>query len=305
MMNILLVADRPNWAYDILAKSIKNHSRYSSIDIQYISVLREDLSKGDFSPYDVVFFFLWYDAMRYGVKVKGFDFSKTCVGIHSLSSWIGRGFNEKQASLVCNQFAAAGYISQEIGNLLNLEKGFFTPNGVDEKLFFSSPLPPLEELRLMWVGNPGNSHHGINKGFHTIVKPISVELQQMGVKLVTATPETPVTRKMMGEFYRENHILVCSSLHEGGPLPVLEALSCGRPVITTSVGIVPEIIKHKINGIIYERSKSGLRNAIMNLLDNPETIQKMAKSTVQSVSNRTSLSMAQSYDAMFHFVEES
>ena len=68
---------------------------------------------------------------------------------------------------------------------------------------------------------------------------------------------------------------------------------------------MPEVVKHKINGIIYERSKSGLRDAIMNLLDTPETIQKMAESTVQSVSDRTSLSMAQSYDAMFQFVEES
>jgi hypothetical protein len=43
----------------------------------------------------------------------------------------------------------------------------------------------------------------------------------------------------------------------------------------------------------------------MNLLENPEKIRKMAESTVQSFQNRTSLSMAQSYDAMFQFVAES
>ena len=56
-MKILLVADRPGWAYDTLAHSIKKHSSYSSIEIQYISELRLVLDSADFSQYDVVFFF--------------------------------------------------------------------------------------------------------------------------------------------------------------------------------------------------------------------------------------------------------
>ena len=115
-MRVLLVADRPGWAYDILAQSIKKYSRQEYIEIKYVSNIRGDIDQQDFSKYDVVFFFLWYDAMRYGVKVNGFDFNKTCVGIHSLSSWRGRGLSEKQASLVCNQFAATGYISEEINH---------------------------------------------------------------------------------------------------------------------------------------------------------------------------------------------
>ena len=55
-MKILLVADRPDWAYDILAKSIKKHSKYSNIDIDYVSEMRLDLGKYDFANYDVVFF---------------------------------------------------------------------------------------------------------------------------------------------------------------------------------------------------------------------------------------------------------
>lgn len=301
-MKILLVADRPEWAYDILAHSIKNHSRYEHIDINYVSNIRANIDEYDFSNYDVVFFFLWYDAMRYGTQVKGLEFSKTCVGIHSLSSWSGRGLSEQQASLVCNQFAAAGYISEEINQLLTLTSGFSTPNGIESSIFYPSKLPPADELRLMWVGNPQSAHHGTNKGFHTIIKPVLEEFVDMGVSLVTATPANPVAREHMGDFYRDNHVLLCASMHEGGPLPVVEALACGRPVISTKVGIIPEIIEDGRNGLIYERSRSGLRGMIRKICENRDLISEMHKYTTESVSDRTAKSMAEAYDKMFDYV---
>ena len=82
--------------------------------------------------------------------MKGFQFSKTCVGVHSLS-WIKRGMTAKQAEEICNQFAATGYISKEIGSLLTLQNGFFTPNGIDDTLFKPTKLPEDDQLRFMWV----------------------------------------------------------------------------------------------------------------------------------------------------------
>ena len=35
-MRVLLVADRPGWAYDILAQSIKKYSRQEYIEIKYV-----------------------------------------------------------------------------------------------------------------------------------------------------------------------------------------------------------------------------------------------------------------------------
>ena len=301
-MRVVLVADRPGWAYDILAQSIKKHSSCDHIDINYVSNMRIEMDEYDFSDYDIVFFFLWYDAMRYGIKVKGFDFNKTCVGVHSLSSWSGRGLSEKQASLVCNQFAATGYISEEINQLLSLESGFYTPNGIECSIFYPAELPPTDELRFMWVGNPGSAHHGVNKGFHSIIKPVLSEFVEMGISLVTATPEDPVPREQMGDFYRNHHVLLCASLHEGGPMPILEALACGRPVITTEVGIVPEVVENGKNGLIFERTRSQLRSMIKKIDQNRGLIQKMAEYATHSVSERTAIHMAESYDKMFEYV---
>lgn len=302
-MKILLVADRPGWAYDTLAHSIKKHSSYSSIEIKYISELRLVLDSADFSQYDVVFFFLWYDAMRYGVKIKGFDFNKTCVGIHSISSWENRGYDEKQTSLICNQFAASGFISQEINELLDLDYGFFTPNGVEKDIFFPSDYPCVDQgLRFMWVGNPGRGHHGENKAFFHLVKPVIDEYIDRGITLHTATSDDKIPHDQMGQFYRDNHVLICASLREGGPLPIIESLACGRPVITTKVGIVPEVVEDGENGFLFSRSKSELRKIINLVLEDCSKLSLMARNCVSSVTGRFADTMATSYDNMFHFI---
>jgi len=47
----------------------------------------------------------------------------------------------------------------------------------------------------------------------------------------------------MGEFYHSFHTYVCVSKGETGPLPVLEAAASGLPVVSTAVGIVPELLE--------------------------------------------------------------
>ena len=120
--------------------------------------------------------------------------------------------------------------------------------------------------------------------------------------LSTATPESPVLREDMGDFYRSNHALICASQHEGGPLPVVESLACGRPVITTAVGIVPEIVIDGENGIIIQRKRSNLRDAIEAMLEDKELVNRLASSIGNALDGRYAEQMAASYDAMFEFV---
>src|SRR4029450_6579696 len=52
--------------------------------------------------------------------------------------------------------------------------------------------------------------------------------------------------------WRDHHILVLPSRGEGTPLVVLEAMMCGRPVITTNVGGNAEIVQDGVTGFIAE-----------------------------------------------------
>jgi len=301
MPSVLLIPDRPGWAYDILAQQLKVHLLDWDVDIKYIAEIRDNVDSEDFSDYDVVFFFLWYDAMRYGRRIKGFDYQKTCVGVHSIASWEKRGIPVNFATLVCNQFAATGIISKELNRLLALHRPFLTPNGIDSDLFTLAKPPTLEPLRFMWVGNPNPLHHGDNKGFHSIITPVFNSLGEQ-VELITATPGNPILRRDMGEFYASGHILLCMSENEGGPLPVIEAMHVGRPVISTSVGIVPEVVENGVNGWIIERSRSALKSLILNLVENKNCLEEMWEAAHTGVSERTGVEMADSYGKMFSYV---
>jgi glycosyltransferase involved in cell wall biosynthesis len=61
-------------------------------------------------------------------------------------------------------------------------------------------------------------------------------------------------------------VYVASSIFEGLPISILEAMSAGLPVISTNVGGVPDIIKNDQNGILVELGDSSSYLEAMKLL---------------------------------------
>jgi len=69
-----------------------------------------------------------------------------------------------------------------------------------------------------------------------------------------AEVEGMINAEQLPEFYSSLDYYVCTSRIEGGPYPVLEAMSCGAVVLSTPVGQVPEIICHGENGFLLSIS---------------------------------------------------
>lgn len=55
----------------------------------------------------------------------------------------------------------------------------------------------------------------------------------------------------LAQIYSATDAYLCTSRIEGGPLPILEAMACGVPVVTTPVGHVPELIDDGDNGVLF------------------------------------------------------
>ena len=73
-------------------------------------------------------------------------------------------------------------------------------------------------------------------------------------------------------------ILVSSSLSEGRPNVIIEALASGTPVIATAVGGVPELIENDYNGYLLKPKNSDtLLKHIEKLLKNKKTFNKFSK----------------------------
>lgn len=62
------------------------------------------------------------------------------------------------------------------------------------------------------------------------------------------------------------------------PGVILEAMQCGKPVISTNHGVIADIIDHEKNGIIVEpKQVDALADAMSYLLDHPETAAAMGE----------------------------
>jgi len=93
-----------------------------------------------------------------------------------------------------------------------------------------------------------------------------------------------VPYEKMHELYSKADIFVLPSFTESFPLTVLEAMSCGLPVIASDIGGIPEIIKHGSDGFLFRSGNSAeLANLIVTLISNPEYRQSIGNAARQKI----------------------
>lgn len=81
----------------------------------------------------------------------------------------------------------------------------------------------------------------------------------------------------MKEIYAALDTVVISSLREGLPNVLLEAMVCGKPVIATNVGGIPEVIRNNTEGIlILPKNGQAIAEALITLIRNPERRKSIA-----------------------------
>jgi len=100
-----------------------------------------------------------------------------------------------------------------------------------------------------------------------------------------------LSRDELIPLYSACDIFVLPSLQEGFSMVILEALACGKPVVTTSVGGAPDIGLRPPSGIIVPPNNAKeLAEAIINLLSlNEEDKKLIAKKNRELIENRFSL----------------
>jgi glycosyltransferase involved in cell wall biosynthesis len=68
------------------------------------------------------------------------------------------------------------------------------------------------------------------------------------------------------------------------PRALLEAMACGRPVVATKVGAIPEVIRHGENGILIEpNNELALEEAIVLLLQNEGEAERLGKNASRCI----------------------
>lgn len=94
-------------------------------------------------------------------------------------------------------------------------------------------------------------------------------------------------RKDLPRIYADLDCVALTSNSEGTPVALIEALSAGRPVVSTDVGGVKAVVSDQESGYLVEPNNSGaLADAIISILQNPDKAQSMAEHGQQIVTSK-------------------
>jgi glycosyltransferase involved in cell wall biosynthesis len=109
----------------------------------------------------------------------------------------------------------------------------------------------------------GNAEGGLDRRYLTFVKKLISHLD-IGAEIIhlNRVPENDLPL-----FYSASELFVYPSLYEGFGLPLLEAMACGTPVITSNVSSMPEVVGNA--GIMVDpRDVGALANSMYEILSN-------------------------------------
>lgn len=80
----------------------------------------------------------------------------------------------------------------------------------------------------------------------------------------------PGARSDIAELMRTFSVFALSSLAEGTPVTLLEAMACGLPVVSTAVGGIPDLVQENVTGLLVpNRDSAALATALAVYANDP------------------------------------
>jgi len=219
----------------------------------------------------------------------------------------------------------ARYYVEELG--ISSKHVHVIPNGIDLEQFSTSSEESRSRLGLSTsdliygvVGRlePEKDHRTLLQAFRTLVDHRQgVRLLIIGDGSLRGTLERLTqalgleksvsflgARSDVAQLLAALDVFVLSSIHEGVPLSVVEAMGAGKPVIATDVGGLRLLVKHSVNGLLVPPGDpSALEVAMRDLATNSALRQDMGAKSRQIASDSFSVStMIKRYQSIYESV---
>lgn len=111
----------------------------------------------------------------------------------------------------------------------------------------------------------------------------------------------PGARNDIPELMRSFDVFALSSIAEGTPVTLLEAMACGRPVVATSVGGIPEVVQDGVNGALVPASNpQALADALARYVDDPARVAQHGAAARDNIERHYSVAaMVGAYAALY------
>lgn len=311
---VALVVDRPDWAFAnhaaALAKHLSHEFRFQVIPMHAVRPLwRVPMAtRGS----DLVFHF-WRGALR---TMRSREFlAEVHRELGDVEEYQRRYLSMPTATQICDHLCLSESDIEEFAPVLasdvvsysttsqrlNRQYSRITaypapwgvaPDGVDLDLFTPAPAATAQgPVRVGWAGNSlWNAGVVDVKGLATVLRPAMQMLRSEGVDVVARYQDRAVAMRAhreMPDYYRQLDIFVCASSTEGSPNTVLEAMACGVPVVSTDVGVVPEVFGPlQRRFLLRERSVKAMKDAIGVLAADPDLRAAIRDENLERVRDR-------------------
>jgi L-malate glycosyltransferase len=103
----------------------------------------------------------------------------------------------------------------------------------------------------------------------------------------------------VASWLRRARLFVLTSESEGLPLSVMEAMSCGLPVVAPRVGELPELVEDGVNGfLVRERSPEAFTEKMLALLSEPERRAAFAAEAARAAARHRPEVVSAAWDAL-------
>ncbi|MBJ6751456.1 glycosyltransferase [Geomonas anaerohicana] len=316
---IALVADVENWAFGNISRNVVSHlSGKYDLHIVYSASYGHDYDRllADLyqQGYDLVHFFwrgtilcLYLHLLRTIPKrtpevPESFIRTRLSFSIYDHCLLSDQDLRDYR---ILFKYLADGYVvsSQRLFHTYSMLPSYPAPyriieDGVDLARFHPRDTSRLLDLdRPLVVGWAGNSDWGMDvnatdfKGFNTIIKPALDQLRQEGYRVTGRFADRKVEHipyDKMVDYYNSIDVYVCASSIEGTPNPVLEAMACGVPVISTDVGIVPQLLgPEQKRYILMQRTVEALKEKLIALAQDPQERMKLSAENLERIKGFT------------------
>lgn len=331
---IALIIDVRGWALDNIANNIV---KYLSDEFEFKKIYMSDIA-GDYDNIVLLLYacagcdiihFLWRGYLNFleGENAEWY------------LSYYGRDVELFKNNIMNNMYITAGvydhkyiddefYVTQniikyinrytvsskklfDIYNKLEFNKPIIEiTDGVDNKMFHPINIERFRNIKdrrivVGWVGNSefDAAKYEDYKGIHTIIKPAINQLNKEGYNIElmsTDRKEKYIPHNEMPEYYSKIDVYICASINEGTPNPILEAMACGVPVISTDVGIVREVLgDNQQKYILEERTVECLKSKLKMFINNLDTINELINENVNQIKQWTWQKKAEEFRKFF------
>jgi len=127
-------------------------------------------------------------------------------------------------------------------------------------------------------------------GFGELQNAIEVQIMNLNLADYVTLKET----NDVLESIQESKVFVMTSLAEGIPCAMLEAMACELIVVVPPVGDIVDVIEHRVNGFLHNNTKEELILCMKDAIINYDKLASMRKNARKTIVNEHSYQVATS-----------